>query len=476
MQFPVPMELVAAGSSPGPEQVLRPEQELIPEQVLRPEQVEEIEALEHAAGTVAVVGLGYVGLPTALALLAAGNRVIGLDVSEARLDAIRRRDVDLLPSDHERLADSLAEAELADAAGDPAGSQLLLTADPARLADARTVLICVPTPVDQHQVPDLRAMAAACATAVAHAVPGQLLVLTSTTYVGTTRDLLVEPLAQRGLVAGRDVFVAFSPERIDPGNSRHTQESTPRVVGGSGPRSTARAAAVLHRTAPSVHVLPSPEEAEMTKLWENTFRAVNIALANEFAENCRGLGLDPSPIIAAAATKPYGFMPFYPGPGVGGHCIPCDPHYLLWQLRAKRISSPLIDAAMTAIAGRPRQVVRRVRELLADRSLSLSGARVLVVGVAYKPGVSDLRESPALEIIEELHQEGAKVHFTDPLVPSLRLGAQVLAAEAAPEAQDWDLVLVHTVHPGADLAWLSGLTNVLDATYRLDSVPARAIL
>jgi UDP-N-acetyl-D-glucosamine dehydrogenase len=471
MQFPMPIELVASGSSP------------------RPEPDEAFEALEHAAGTVAVVGLGYVGLPTALALLAAGNRVIGLDVSEARLDAIRRRDVDLLPSDHERLAASLAAAEHAaehaadraaeqgtDLAGEAADDRLTLTSDPARLADARTVLICVPTPVDRHQVPDLRAMAGACATAVAHAVPGQLLVLTSTTYVGTTRDLLVEPLAERGLVAGQDVFVAFSPERIDPGNSRHTQESTPRVVGGSGPRSTARAAAVLHRTAPSVHVLPSPEDAEMTKLWENTFRAVNIALANEFAEDCRGLGLDPSPIIEAAATKPYGFMPFYPGPGVGGHCIPCDPHYLLWQLRAKRISSPLIDAAMTAIAGRPRQVVRRVRELLADRSLSLSGARVLVVGVAYKPGVADLRESPALEIIEELHQEGAKVSFTDPLVPTLRLGSEVLTSESAPEADEWDLVLVHTVHPGANLDWLAELGNVLDATYRLDSVPARAIL
>ncbi|WP_370468396.1 nucleotide sugar dehydrogenase [Streptacidiphilus sp. P02-A3a] len=450
----MPMELVAAGSPPEPNE--------------EAEQAADREAQEHAAGTVAVVGLGYVGLPTALALLAAGNEVIGLDASEARLDAIRRRDVDLLPSDHERLTASLAE--------DATDSRFTLTSDPARLAAARTVLICVPTPVDRHQVPDLSAMAAACATAVANAVPGQLLVLTSTTYVGTTRDLLVEPLAERGLVAGTDIFVAFSPERIDPGNSRHTQESTPRVVGGTGERSTRIAAAVLHRTAPSVHVLPSPEDAEMTKLWENTFRAVNIALANEFAEDCRGLGLDPSPIIAAAATKPYGFMPFYPGPGVGGHCIPCDPHYLLWQLRAKRISSPLIDAAMTAIAGRPRQVVRRVRELLADRGLSLSGARVLLVGVAYKPGVADLRESPALEIMEELHQDGAKVHFTDPLVPVVRLGAEVLASEAAPEADNWDLVLVHTVHPGADLSWLAELGNVLDATYRLDSVPARAIL
>lgn len=260
----------------------------------------------------------------------------------------------------------------------------------------------MPTPVDRHLVPDLGALSAACASVVEHAVPGQLLMLTSTTYVGTTRDLLVEPLTARGFVVGEDIFVAFSPERIDPGNARHTQDTTPRVVGGTGRETTDRAAAVLARTAPSVHVLPSPEAAEMTKLWENTFRAVNIALANEFAENCRTLGIDPIPVIEAAATKPYGFMPFYPGPGVGGHCIPCDPHYLLWQLRAERTASPVIEAAMTAIAGRPGMVVRRVRELLGERGLATVGARVLVVGIAYKPGVADLRESPALEIIEEL--------------------------------------------------------------------------
>jgi UDP-N-acetyl-D-glucosamine dehydrogenase len=419
---------------------------------------------DHASAAVAVVGLGYVGLPTALALLAAGNEVIGIDVSEARLDAIRLGAVDLLPSDHERLATHTA------------GERFTLAADPAAIAGARTVLICVPTPVDRHLVPDLEALSSACAAVVAHAVPGQLLVLTSTTYVGTTRDLLVEPLNARGLRVGTDVFVAFSPERIDPGNAQHAQDRTPRVVGGTGEFASLLAAAVLERTAPSAHILPSPEDAEMTKLWENTFRAVNIALANEFAEDCNGLGLDPLPIIEAAATKPYGFMPFYPGPGVGGHCIPCDPHYLLWQLRALRISSPLIDTAMTAIASRPRKVVRRARELLADRGRSTSGARVLVVGVAYKPGVADVRESPALEILEELAEEGAKVHFTDPLVPSLRLGAELLSSVAVPEAESWDLILVHTMHPGVDLSWLADRTAVLDATYRLNSVPAKAVV
>jgi nucleotide sugar dehydrogenase len=411
-----------------------------------------------------VIGLGYVGLPTALALLEAGNEVIGIDVSEARLEAVRRREVDLLPSDHERLARFL---------DDP---RLTLTADPADAARAGTVLICVPTPVDQHLVPDLRAMSGACANAVEHAVPGQLLVLTSTTYVGTTRDLLVEPLARRGLRAGEDVHVAFSPERIDPGNAGHAQETTPRVVGGVGEESVARAAAVLRRTAPAVHALPTPEDAEMTKLWENTFRAVNIALANEFAENCRGLGLEPTRIIEAAATKPYGFMPFYPGPGVGGHCIPCDPHYLLWQLRGRRIASPLIDTAMTAIASRPRRVVERARELMAEHGRATAGAKVLLVGVAYKPGVADLRESPALEIMEELAALGAKVHFSDPLVPALALDGAVLASEAQPELEQWDLVLVHTLQPGAELDWLTGQPLVLDATYRLRSVPMKAVV
>ncbi|MER5639322.1 nucleotide sugar dehydrogenase [Kitasatospora sp. NPDC002227] len=418
----------------------------------------------HQPPTVAVIGLGYVGLPSALALLAAGSRVIGIDVSTTRLAAIRAQDVDLLPSDLDRLAEFVE---------DP---RLTLTADPAALAEADAVIVCVPTPVDAHLVPDLGALAGACATVVEHAVPGQLLMLTSTTYVGTTRDLLVTPLAARGLDAGTDIHVAFSPERIDPGNSRHTQDTTPRVVGGVGERCTELAAELLQLTAPSVHRVGSPEAAEMSKLFENTFRAVNIALANEFADNCRALGLDPMEIIEAAATKPYGFMPFYPGPGVGGHCIPCDPHYLLWQLRKLRVSSPLVDTAMTAIASRPRQVVNRVRELLAERGMPLAGARVLISGVAYKPGVADLRESPALEIIEELAALGAEVSFSDPLVASARIHGEVLQAVADPGAEKWDLVVVHTVHPGADLEWLAEHGKVLDATYRLADLPSKAVV
>ncbi|MGW2821178.1 nucleotide sugar dehydrogenase [Streptomyces sp. NPDC001443] len=424
----------------------------------------EVAAHDPAVGAVAVVGLGYVGLPTALGLLAAGTEVIGLDVSAERLTGIRNGDVDLLPSDLERLERFN---------GDP---RFTLTDDPAALAGARTVLVCVPTPVDRHLAPDLRALTAAAATVVEHAVPGQLLMLTSTTYVGTTRDLLTEPLTERGFTVGEDIFVAFSPERIDPGNAKHTQDTTPRVVGGDGQETIDRAVAVLSRTASSVYVLPSPEAAEMTKLWENTFRAVNIALANEFADNCRVLGLDPIPVIEAAATKPFGFMPFYPGPGVGGHCIPCDPHYLLWQLRAERVTSPLVEAAMNGIAGRPHHVVRRVREALGERGKPLTGARILIVGMAYKPGVEDLRESPALEIFEELAHEGAQVRFTDSMVRAARLAGGIQESLIAPQDHEWDLVLVHTVHPNADLAWLNGRNDVLDATYRLDGVEGKETL
>ncbi len=214
------------------------------------------------------------------------------------------------------------------------------------LRSADAVIVCVPTPVDDHRAPDLGALGSACATVVEYAQPGQLLLLTSTTYVGCTHDLLVEPLRRRGLVAGRDIAVAFSPERIDPANERYPADRVPRVVGGATASCAGRASQVVAAVAPDVHVVSSAEAAEMTKLYENTFRAVNIALANELASVSRTLNLDAMEVIAAAATKPYGFFPFYPGPGVGGHCIPCDPHYLLWQLRALHHRAPLVEEAM----------------------------------------------------------------------------------------------------------------------------------
>ncbi|TKV61717.1 nucleotide sugar dehydrogenase [Nakamurella flava] len=409
---------------------------------------------------VALVGLGYVGLPTALAFHTAGRRVLGLDVSERRLAVIASGEADLLDSDRLRLGTALQ------------ADDFRMTSDPRELSTAAAVIICVPTPVDAYLLPDLQILRSACETVVAAATPGQVIILTSTTYVGTTRELLVEPLTARGLVAGTDLFVAFSPERIDPGNDRHSHEDVPRVLGGVTPACADRAAAVLHGYARSVHVVPSPEAAEMTKLLENTFRAVNIALANEFAEICAAMDIPVMDVIRAAATKPYGFMPFFPGPGVGGHCIPCDPHYLLWQLRRERMTSPVIENAMMGIAGRPRRVVERIRATLSDNGRGLRGTRILVVGVAYKPDVQDLRESPALEIMNELLAEEAIVAYNDPLFANLSLpNGTALIGTDDPTSFAADLVLVHTRHRSVDLHWLADEPLVIDATYGLTGVP-----
>jgi len=427
---------------------------------------------EHPSGEydfdydIAIVGMGYVGLPTALAFRTAGSRVLGVDVSERRLTAIAEERADLVDTDRKRLATALA---------DPPAFQL--TSDVRRLSTAAAVVICVPTPVDHYLVPDLRILESACATVVNAATPGQVLLLTSTTYVGTTRDMLVTPLAARGLIAGSDIFVAFSPERIDPGNDRHAHEDVARVLGGTTSLCAEKATAVLRSYAKNVHVVPTPDAAEMTKLLENTFRAVNIALANEFAEICNVMGMKVMDVIGAAATKPYGFMPFYPGPGVGGHCIPCDPHYLLWQLKRERLSTPVIEQAMAGIAGRPHRVVDRVRETLSERGGGLAGARVLVVGIAYKPDVEDNRESPALEIMAELLKQGATVGYYDPLFSTATLadGTTIIGVDD-PTGFAADLALIHTAHRSVDLAWLDSQPVVLDATYRLTDLKNRVVL
>ncbi|ACL41515.1 nucleotide sugar dehydrogenase [Pseudarthrobacter chlorophenolicus A6] len=405
---------------------------------------------------VAIVGLGYVGLPTALAINASGRRVLGLDVSERRLAVIREQQADLLDSDKERLKTALLDPSF------------MLTSDLSLLAHAAAVVVCVPTPVDEYLVPDLGILRAACASVVEYAVPGQLLMLTSTTYVGTTRDLLAMPLAAKGLIPGRDVYVAFSPERINPGVDSFSHEDVPRVVGGVTAACGEAAERLLSASTKLVHVVPSADAAEMTKLVENTFRAVNIALANEFAQICHELDMEVMDVINAAATKPYGFMPFTPGPGVGGHCIPCDPHYLLWQLRKARVTAPVIEQAMIGIAGRPHQVVEKARRILSERNHGLAGARVMVVGVAYKPDVEDLRESPALEIIAELIADGAEVAYSDPwclTAPDGRGGT--LISNPAPQLWEADLVILHTRHSQTDLDWLENATAVLDTTYRL---------
>jgi UDP-N-acetyl-D-glucosamine dehydrogenase len=399
--------------------------------------------------TVAVLGLGYVGLPTTLALREAGFPVLGVDISQRRLDAIRAGDVDLLDRDRPRLSDALDSG------------LMMLTTDAAALEAADAVIIAVPTPVDENLVPDLRAVRSACASAVEHARPGQTLILTSTTYVGTTRELLVEPLAARGFTVGEGVHVAFAPERINPGDALWEQAAVPRVLGGVTEACAAAAAQVLAPTASELHVVSSAEAAEFTKLQENTFRAVNLAFANEMAAAAGFYGVDPVEVVGAAATKPYGYLAHYPGPGVGGHCIPVDPYYLLTPLREAGIAAPVTERAMAAVAGRPAAV--------ADRALALAGprARVLLVGAAYKPGVADHRESPALQIAARLHERGAVVAYHDPLVGTADVpGAGTLASVERPVASDYDLVLVAVVHPGHSYEYLADAEHVLDATYK----------
>jgi UDP-N-acetyl-D-glucosamine dehydrogenase len=415
--------------------------------------------------SVAIVGLGYVGLPTALALHGRCPRIIGVDISEERLAVIAARDADLAETDRPRLDAALTDGTLE------------LTSDIAVAAEADAVIICVPTPVDDSRVPDLGALRAACAAVVSYTRPGQTIILTSTTYAGTTTELLTEPLAARGLQAGTDVFVAFSPERIDPGNPDHIQRETPRVVGGATPACTDRAAWVVGHLTDVVYLVSSPDAAEATKLYENIFRAVSLALANEFADACGALNLDPIEVTLAASTKPYGFLGAFPGPGVGGHCIPCDPHYLLWQLAKAGHGSPLIEQAMRSIDLRPARVVERAAQVLTAGGLDLAGARVVVVGASYKAGVRDLRESPALPIIAGLARKGAAVSFYDPLVPVIGLpGGEPMESIATPRGTDYDLAVVHTLHPGIGYSWVSDCPRVLDATYQFDDAPHRTVV
>jgi UDP-N-acetyl-D-glucosamine dehydrogenase len=415
---------------------------------------------EHAV--VAVVGLGYVGLPTAVALRNAGCRIVGLDNSAERLAQIRAGQAELLDAERASLSEHLG------------GDGFVLTDRSEALNAADLVLICVPTPIDEWRTPDPRALRAACASVVRHARPEQTIVLTSTTYVGCTRELLVGPLAERGLIAGENVFVAFAPERIDPGVDEHSQTSTPRVLGGVSETCARRAAAVLRHTCERLHRVSSPEAAEMVKLYENTFRAVNIALAFELAEACHEHGLDPIEVTEGAATKPYGFMAHYPSAGVGGHCIGVDPYYLVHPLRRRGRPAGVAEQGLRKLAARPRHIVCRAHETLVESGQSLSGSRVLVVGASYKPGVADAREAPSREIVRRLREEGATVDYHDPLVPVLQIGEERLrsvcpdprvdASGFGPE--DYELAIVVTVHPGHDYAWLKRCPTVLDCTYR----------
>jgi len=394
-----------------------------------------------ASPTVGLIGLGYVGLPLAVAFAESGATVIGVDLDVRRVAAVRAGEsfIEDVP------AESLARLVRA--------GRLSASDDIGTLSEADAIVICVPTPLGKSKEPDISFIVAATDAVAGIIRRGQLVVLESTTYPGTTQEILVPRFEARGLIAGRDVFVAFSPERIDPGNRRWTLRDIPKVVGGVTDACRDLASALYARVTREVVPVSGPETAEMVKLFENTFRSVNIALVNEFAIMCRRLGLSVWEVIAAAATKPFGFMPFYPGPGLGGHCLPSDPHYLSWKVRLEGYEPRFITFADEINRRMPAYVVQMVADALNDRSRALRGARVLVLGVAYKAGVADVRDSPALEIIEGLLTKGAMVAYHDPHVPAVTVGAVTLKSLpwGAAGLASWDVVLILTAH--ADYDW-----------------------
>ena len=393
-----------------------------------------------ATPIVGLIGLGYVGLPLAVAFAESGATVIGLDVDPTRVARVRAG---------ESFVEDVPTSTLA---GLVTAGRLTATDDVAALKDVDAILICVPTPLGKSKEPDISYIVSA-ADAVAGVIRrGQLVVLESTTYPGTTQEILLPRFQARGLRAGEDFFLAFSPERIDPGNRRYTLREIPKVVGGLTPACRELATALYARVTRQIVPVSAPQTAEMVKLFENTFRSVNIALVNEFAIMCRRLGISVWEVIGAAATKPFGFMPFYPGPGLGGHCLPSDPHYLSWRVRLEGYEPRFIAFADEINRQMPTYVVQLITDALNERGRAVRGARILALGVAYKANVADTRDSPAIEILQTLLTKGAAAVYHDPFVPSLTLERTTLESIAWRDADlaGRDLVLILTPHNGYD--------------------------
>ncbi|MCM2271211.1 MAG: nucleotide sugar dehydrogenase [candidate division Zixibacteria bacterium] len=396
-----------------------------------------------------IVGLGYVGLPLAMVLAEAGFKVLGLDISKEKIKLLNagKSDIDDIP-------DSVVKKAVA-------AGRFKATDDPGMIAKVDTISICVPTPLSKTKDPDVSYILDAVNAAKPFIKKGTLVVLESTTYPGTTEELILPILETNGMKVGRDFFLAFSPERVDPGNPIYTTKNTPRVVGGVTPACTAVAKVFYEQTIPNVYPVTSTKAAEMVKLLENTFRSVNIGLVNEVALMCDRLGLNVWEIIGAASSKPFGFMPFYPGPGLGGHCIPIDPHYLSWKLKSLNYYARFIELAGDVNSHMPEYVVERTVRLLNERSgLALSRANIVVLGVAYKKDIKDVRESPALDVIKLLQNRGAKVSYNDPFVPSFYLEhgekgekshGLMKSVKVTPELiKNADLVIIITDHSAYD--------------------------
>jgi UDP-N-acetyl-D-glucosamine dehydrogenase len=404
--------------------------------------------IEGREAVVGVIGLGYVGLPLAVELARSGYRVLGFDISERVVAAINRGE------SHIQDVDGGVVAAFA-------GSGLLeATADLTRLAECDAVSICVPTPLNKTKEPDLSYVVAATDAVFDGLRPGQLVILESTTYPGTTRDVVLPVLEKSGLAVGRDFFLCFSPERVDPGNAEWHTRNTPKVLGGVTAACRELGLALYARVFDEMVPVGSAEAAELTKVYENTFRMINIALANELAQACDKLGVDVWEVIDAAATKPFGFMKFTPGPGLGGHCIPLDPHYLSWKMRTLAFKTRMIELASEINSEMPAFVVQKVADCLNDHGKPVRGMRALVLGVAYKKNIDDLRESPAMDVIRLLQEKGARVSYHDPFCPVIVddghtpvQGLPMRSVELTDRVlEEADVVVVVTDHSAVDYA------------------------
>ncbi|MBN1219492.1 MAG: nucleotide sugar dehydrogenase [Anaerolineae bacterium] len=410
-----------------------------------------LQKIKERRTVVGVIGLGYVGLPLAIAFVEAGFRVVGLDLDQGRVEAINRGEsyVEDIPS--AILSRYLAKNK--------SGQGLSATTDYTVLRQTDAVIVCVPTPLNKTKDPELSFLLSAADRIAQHLHPGMLVVLESTTYPGTTEELILPLLQytnQQAFKVGSDFFLAFSPERIDPGRKDWTVHTTPKIIGGMTPACLEVAQALYGCAIEQVVPVSSPRVAEMVKLLENTFRAVNIALVNEVAIMCDRLGIEVWEVIEAARTKPFGFMPFYPGPGLGGHCIPIDPEYLAWKLKTLNYNARFIQLAAEINFGMPHYVLGKIVDALNDDGKAVKGARILILGVAYKADIGDLRESPALDLIHLLQAKGAKVSYHDPYVPQLDQDDIVMTGATLDQSvlEQADCVVITTAHSSYDWEWV----------------------
>ena len=399
-----------------------------------------LDKLKNRTATVGIIGLGYVGLPLAVAVGEAGFQTIGFDINSRKVSAANAGRSYLSDLASERLSLLIKSGNFRATTGIH------------HLADVDVICICVPTPLSKTRTPDISYITSVTKSIVKYLGSENLVILESTSYPGTTEEVMLPMLEADNIKVGRDFFLAFSPERIDPGNRQYRTENTPKVVGGVTDDCTSTACVFYQQFIDSVVSVSSSTTAESVKLLENTFRAVNIALVNEFSQMCDKMGIDVWEVIEAAATKPFGYMPFYPGPGLGGHCIPVDPHYLAWKSRLHGHSPRFIDLATEINSAMPGHIVGKVAEYLNQHRLSINGSSVYIIGVSYKPNVNDIRESPALEVMSQLIKRGANLTYHDPLVSKLEVSDEIYHSQELSETKldQVDCVLILTNHSVLD--------------------------